>query len=76
VLTAIGSKSKGNKVVDLEWFGISGRVTIRRNGDPVDLPTNGTTATDSLGKGGGTYAYQVCSTSSPEQCSNVETVVF
>ena len=78
-LTASGYKSKGVKHVDLRWSGfdaqVGGTISVLRNGVLQDdtVPISATTWSDSLGKGGGTYQYQVCSSGI---CSNEALVVF
>jgi PKD repeat protein len=73
-LTAQGRKVKGNKIVTLTWSPAA-NVQIKRNG--ADVATTDTSPhEDSLGKGGGTYTYQVCDATSPSNCSNEATVVF
>ncbi len=76
-LTATGTKVKGVMQVDLEWGGATGPVTILRNGSSIggQFPATGT-HTDVLGKGSGTFTYQVCEAANPATCSNEETVVF
>ena len=68
-------KSKGNKVVDLQWFDASGAVNIKRDGAVIEESWSGSTYQDNLGKGGGSFRYQVCNAGS-DVCSNEELVVF
>ncbi len=72
-LTANGYKVKGEKTVDLNWQGLSSG-TLLRNGVPVFSINGETGYVDSLGKGGGSYSYQVCDDSG--DCSNEVTIVF
>ncbi len=76
-LTAVGSKSKGNKIVDLSWT-VSSASTfdIYRGGSIIATTTSGTAyRDDTLGKGGGSYDYQVCDQVT-NNCSDTETVIF
>jgi hypothetical protein len=73
-LTAQGRKVKGNKTVTLRWSPAA-NAQIKRNGTVV-VTTGTIPHEESLGKGGGTYTYQVCDATSPSNCSNEATVVF
>lgn len=76
-LDATGTKVKGVKKVALSW-GPSGdptNVDIWRNGVKVITTANNGSHNESLGKGGGTYTYQVCHENTTT-CSNSATVVF
>ncbi|HET9010366.1 MAG TPA: S8 family serine peptidase [Gemmatimonadaceae bacterium] len=75
-LTARGYKVRGVQKVDLSWTGASGAVDVFRNSVNVFTVSSGSSWTDSLGKGGGTYNYRVCETATPANCSNTATVVF
>ena len=59
--------------VTLTWSGAS-EVAITRNGDPVTI-TSVSPYSESLGKGSGTFIYQVCDVANPGTCVT-ETVVF
>jgi PKD repeat protein len=73
-LSADGYKRKGNKMVDLTWSGTTNEVHIYRDG--IVIYTTDTGAyTDNLGKGGGSYTYQVCEPDT-SNCSNSVTVTF
>ncbi len=75
-LSANGYKNKGNKMVDLTWSGTTtSDVDIYRDGAPISTISNSSTYTDTLGKGGGSYTYQVCE-SGTTNCSNTITVNF
>ncbi len=73
-LQASGFKQKGVKTVDLSWGGLVGG-NLYRNGSFVGSMT-GTSHTETLGKGGGTYTYQLCTGDLSSDCSNTATVVF
>ncbi len=73
-LEASGSKQKGVKTVDLSWDGLSGG-NLYRNGLFAGSMT-GNNHTEALGKGGGTYTYQLCTGDLNSDCSNTATVVF
>jgi PKD repeat protein len=77
VLSAVGYKNKGNKMVDLTWSGVTtSEVDIYRNGTMIDTTSNSGVYTDNFGKGGGSSdTYQVCE-SSTSNCSNIITVNF
>jgi PKD repeat protein len=74
-LSARGYKVKGLEKVDLSWSGPSGAsYDVYRNG--TKIATLSTTAyTDTVGKGPGSYTYQVCATAL-SSCSNEATVSF
>ena len=78
-LTANGYKDKGVKYADLSWSGFDtqggGMISVSRDGVIQDgaVPMSATDWSESLGKGGGTYRYQVCSAGI---CSNEAVVVF
>ena len=74
VLSAIGYKNKGNKMVDLSWSGVT-TVDIYRNGTLIDTTSNSGTYTDNIGKGGGSYTYKVCEFNT-SNCSDTVTVNF
>ncbi|HEX5586776.1 MAG TPA: S8 family serine peptidase [Acidimicrobiia bacterium] len=74
-LVATGHKDKGNKIVDLSWTGASGAVDVYRNGVVVKTAPTGTTYSENLGKGSGTYTYKVCNVGT-QTCSDPKTVVF
>ncbi len=72
VLSASGTKVKGEHVVSLSWSGASS-VTVIRNGATV-ATVSGSSYTDYTGnKGSGSYTYQVCQSGT---CSNTVQVVF
>jgi PKD repeat protein len=74
-LSARGYKVKGLEKVDLSWSGPSGAsYDVYRNG--TKIATLSTTAyTDTVGKGPGSYTYQVCAPAL-SSCSNEATVSF
>jgi PKD repeat protein len=74
-LSARGYKVKGLETVDLSWSGPSGvTLDVYRNGNKI--ATVSTTAyTDTVGKGPGSYRYQVCAPAT-SSCSNEATVSF
>ncbi|MEA2405413.1 MAG: hypothetical protein QOE08_2060 [Thermoleophilaceae bacterium] len=74
-LTARGYKVRGVQKVDLSWSGAGGSVNVFRNNAGI-ATVAGSSYTDSLGKGSGTFNYTVCSTATPSNCSNTATVVF
>ena len=80
VLSAEGSVNRGNKKrVDLTWSGVTaGNVDIFRDGNVIGTTTASSGAyNDNLGKGGGSYTYQVCESSGTSpKCSNLVTVNF
>ena len=64
------------KTVNLLWEGADNG-NLYRNGNLVPGPYEGADRhQDSLGKGGGTYVYQVCVGALGGDCSNEATVVF
>jgi len=67
-------KRKGVKTVELSWTGPAGG-NLYRNGSLVGA-MSGNDYTETLGKGGGTYTYQICSGDLGSDCSNTSTVVF
>jgi hypothetical protein len=74
-LSVHGYKVKGLEKVDLSWSGPSGAsFDVYRNG--TKIATLSTTAyTDTVGKGAGSYTYQVCAPALGS-CSNEATVSF
>ena len=74
-LTAVGSKVKGRKQVDLRWTGAVGNtVRVLRDGALVVETANDGAHQDTIGtKGGGTYVYRVCAA---DVCSNTAAVTF
>ncbi|WP_199609243.1 S8 family serine peptidase [Flocculibacter collagenilyticus] len=76
-LSANGYKSKGKKHVALSWDGATtSNVDIFRNGSLITSTSNDGSYTDIMtSKGGGSYTYQVCESSSSE-CTNSVTVTF
>jgi hypothetical protein len=74
-LSASGYKAKGYNTVDLAWTGASGSVDVYRDGSQIGT-ASGSSYTDNTGtRGGATYTYQVCETST-KTCSNTVTVAF
>jgi len=73
-LSSSGYKRKGVKTVELNWTGPAGG-NLYRNGSLVG-PMSGNTHSETLGKGGGTYTYQICVGDLGGDCSNESTVVF
>ena len=76
-LTAVGSKAKGRKQVDLQWTGATGNtVRVLRDGALLVETANDGAHLDSIAsKGGGTYTYRVCAADG-SVCSNTATVTF
>ena len=75
-LSASGYKVKGVQQVDLVWSGAgSAQCDIWRDGSLVATVPNSGSYSESLGKGGATYGYQVCE-SGTGTCSVEVTVVF
>jgi subtilisin family serine protease len=75
-LTADGYKQRGSKKVDLAWAGSAGNVDIFRDGSVVASSVSGNAYTDTIGgKGGGSYAYQVCDAGT-STCTASVSVVF
>lgn len=76
-IRAVGSKSKGQQIVNLTYAGFaSATVAIVRDGNTIATVSNSGSYVDELNvKGGGSYVYQVCD-SSMSQCSDTVTVVF
>ena len=66
-------KVNGRKFADLTWSGASGtNVTVYYNGSSIATTANdGAYTTNSLGRGGGTWSFQICETGSPTTCSAV-----
>jgi len=76
-LTASGYKVRGVRMVDLTWSGAGTEdVDIYRNGTGLATTLNDGIYTDSIGKSGGSYTYQVCDTGNDPDCSNMATVTF
>ena len=74
-LTARGYK-KGTYKVDLSWSGAtSPDVDVRRNGAVIATTPNDGAHTDSLGKTGGSYTYEVCEAATTT-CSDPVTVTL
>ena len=74
-LSASGRKAKGEKIVALSWSGASD-VIVYRDGASIASVSGASGYEDrDLGKGGGTYLYQVC-VADLSVCSNPATVVF
>ena len=78
VLSATGSKVKGNHVISLDWSGtLSGNVSVYRDGILVAQVADSETYIDQTGnRGKWTYTYQVCEQVSAWECSNMVTVRF
>jgi subtilisin len=78
-LKVISRKVRGQMFADLEWKGAGNenRIEVRRDGASLKNLDAGTISyTDPLGRGGGTYKYQVCEQSQPTNCSNEVVVSF
>ena len=76
VLSARGYKVRGVQNAELTWSGVSGQVTIFRNGSAIGTDS-ASPFTDNIGvKGGGSYSYQVCESANLSNCSNTVNVVF
>jgi PKD repeat protein len=70
-----GYKANGRQKVDLSWSGADGAsFDVVRNGARI-ATVSATTYTDTVGRGGGAYTYQVCESGS-SICSNAATVNF
>ncbi len=79
VLSANGYKEKGTKKVDLVWNNATaGYVDIYRNDTLIDTVPNASpyAYTDNVGKGGGSYTYHICESSSSSSCSDTVIVNF
>lgn len=79
VLSANGYKEKGSRKVDLVWSNATtDYVDIYRNGTLIDTAPNSFPYTyiDNIGKGGGSYAYHICESSSIANCSETIIVNF
>lgn len=75
-LTVLTEKIRGEKHVDLSWAGAnSANVDIVRDGNVVATTANSGSWSESLGKGGGVYVYQVCETDGGP-CSDTATASF
>jgi hypothetical protein len=75
-LSASGHKIKGVQQVDLVWSGVAtAQCEIWRDGSLVTTASNSGNYSESLGKGGASYDYQVCETGGGA-CSPVVAVVF
>ena len=71
-----GYKVKGVQKVDLSWTGSSAAdIDVRRNGAYLTTVPNTGSHTDTIGKGGGSYTYQVCEAGTTV-CSNTVTITF
>ncbi len=78
MLTALGSKVRGQQIVDLTWNGAtSGSVDIYRNNVRIATVPNTPSSYRDFpgGHGHDTYTYQVCNAGS-QTCSNQATVTF
>jgi hypothetical protein len=71
-LQASAYKVKGVQTVDLSWQGMTNGSLYRDGAFVTDVA--GAAWSETLGKGGGSYRYQVCNTEGG--CSNETTVVF
>ncbi|MCK5824214.1 MAG: PKD domain-containing protein, partial [Ichthyobacteriaceae bacterium] len=67
-LTARASKKRGVRIVQLNWRGADGSVTVYRNGRVVATNVSASSFSDNLGKNKGTYSYKVCA-SDGSSCS-------
>jgi hypothetical protein len=75
-LSATGYKVKGVQQVDLVWSGAAtAQCEIWRDGSLVAIVPNSGNYSESLGKGGASYDYQLCETGSGA-CTVVVSVVF
>ena len=69
-------KVKGVKRADLTWAGAAGtNVDVYRNGAHVTTTANDGAFSETLGKGGGSYTYQLCEAGT-STCSNSVTVSY
>ena len=69
-------KVKGVKRADLTWAGAAGtNVDVYRNGAHVTITANDGVFSETLGKGGGSYTYQLCEAGT-STCSNSVTVSY
>ena len=76
-LTVSGYKVRGVRMVDLTWTGSSTDDVITYHNETVLVTTsNDGFYTDTIGKTGGTYTYQVCDMGSDPDCSNMVSVIF
>jgi PKD repeat protein len=74
-LSARGSKQGGQQKVDLSWNGVVGATfDVFRNGAKI-VTVSTTVYSDTLGRGAGSYTYQVCAPALGS-CSNETTVSF
>jgi subtilisin family serine protease len=69
------TKIRGNNFANLSWTGASGKVDVKRDGAVIAANRSGTTYQDNLGRGGGSWTYQVCNTGT-STCSNQVTVNY
>jgi subtilisin family serine protease len=79
VLSATGSKEKGNWKASLEWTsnGVQGELDIYREGEIIDVTSNSGSYIDLTSfKGGGSLTYKICESGSETACSNEVTVQF
>jgi len=75
-LTGTGNKVRGVRSVDLSWDGAaSSQVDIYRDGSLIATIQNSGSYSESLGRGGGTFTYQVCEAGT-DTCSNEAVVAF
>jgi aqualysin 1 len=75
-LSATATKVKGVMRAELAWSGAAGDdVDVYRDDAYVITTANDGNYTDAIGKGGGSYTYQVCEANS-STCSNAVTVTF
>jgi hypothetical protein len=78
MLTALGSKVRGQQIVDLTWNGAtSDSVDIYRNNVIIATVPNTPSSYRDFpgGHGHGSFTYQVCNAGS-QTCSNQATVTF
>jgi hypothetical protein len=76
-LSARGYKLKGLQKADLTWTPGSGTVAVYRNGQFLTTTPHDGTYTDNVNrKGGGTYIYRVCTSTTTPVCSNEATLSF
>lgn len=74
-LTATGYKIKGAQNVDLTWSDAALIVDVYRDGIVIETSSGGSYTDANIGKGGGSYTYQVCDTE-VVVCSNQTVVTF
>jgi hypothetical protein len=69
-------KSRGEKTVDVSWAEKSEVIYLYRDGSVItSSDLSGTSYSETLGKGGGSYVYKIC-LADGVTCSPEESVVF